>query len=163
MTEFETALTRMSEMLMAGDFRTILSYFELPLAIYAGDMRIICPDSERLLDLMGEYQLMLTQAGVRSFDTHTVTTPFARGGTGTIRVEKTYRDEGGAAIETCSLRYFVRATDDRPLICMVEYVRVPSIIDFPRLEERFRAAGALAKAYAGSAREVGHELPRHAS
>ncbi len=115
----------LSKNFIAGDFTAVLRNFDLPVAIYADDKIVVCPDIERLIDAVTQYHSLLREHGVTNVEVDVVAVPLMRGSTGTIWVEKSYRTEDGKQVDTCTMRYFFRRLRGRTRISMVEFLKLP--------------------------------------
>lgn len=125
MTDLETTFVSLSRNFIAGDFAAVLSRFDLPVAIYAGDRVIICPTAGRFVETMARYRKLLVDWGVRDIEAKVLAVPLMRGITGTIWLEKTYLGADGTQLDSCQLRYFFRQIYGQTRISMIEYVTLP--------------------------------------
>ncbi len=129
MPTLEETFTSIAKKFIAGDFDAVCAYFDMPIAIYAGERVVICPSQARFIETMRRYHQLLTDAGIADVSVNVIALPMMRGTTGTIWVEKTYFDAQGTRVDSCQVRYFFRRVYGQTRVCMLEYVSRPAAVE----------------------------------
>ena len=139
MIQLEEAFTRLSDSFFAADDAAVLAVFEFPMAIYADGGVLVFSNAGALKSAMSRYRKLLIDNNICDIEASVAAVPLLRGLSGTIWIDVTYYDAGGAPIDTSQLRYFFRLSGGRPRIAMIEYTKTPALI-CTRAMEQIRAA-----------------------
>ncbi len=159
MDPLETEHCRLPALLLCGVHRPLVRHFELPLGIYAGSAKIVCPDELRLLEMLDAFRRMLTRAGVATIRLRTVAQPLNTGPYRTIWAEMTCLNIAEVVLDRSNLRYFLEASPGRKRIRMIEFMKPPAMLDLDWLAEIAGGVPASGQRDAGPARQIRNELP----
>ncbi len=154
---------RMPTLLMCGAHRPLARLFELPVGIYAGSAKIVCPDEPRLLGMLDAFRRMFTRAGVATVELNTLAQPLKTRPRGTVWAEMTCFDIEGAVLERTNLRYFLQTSEGRRRIRMIEFMKAPAMLDLDWLAEIVGRVPASGEPDASPARQIRYVLPGDAT